>query len=72
MEKVIKNRGEKSFFYRKPAIIMARHDPTPTHTPEEIELIKDHIENFDPDPIRQIKKGKIALACRQLRNLIWA
>ena len=67
----MKNRGEKSFFYRKPAIIMARHDPTPTHTPEEIELIKDHVENFAPDPIRQIKRGNISMACRQLRRQIW-
>ena len=72
MEKTRKNRGKKSSFWRKPAFLMPIHDPTPTHTPEEIEMIKDHIENFAPDPLRQIRRGNIAMACRQLRNLIWA
>lgn len=71
MEKNNEKRGENSNFCRKPLFIMPRHDPTPTHTQEEIELIKDHIENFAPDPIRQIKRGNIEMACRQLRRFIW-
>ena len=75
MEKNNEKRGENSNIYpQHPKVtITTPTKPTyqarkePTHTPEEIEMIKEHIENYNPDPLKSISR-----ACQAVRGFIVA
>lgn len=66
MNKKNKNKGKKTIFS-----VAVSPEKAPTHTPEELELIRDHVENWNPDPVRAISKGNIREGCRLIKIDIW-
>ena len=66
MNKKNENKGKKTIFS-----VAVSPEKAPTHTPEELELIRDHVENWNPDPVRAISKGNVREGCRPIQDFIF-